>query len=391
MDEKLNFDDRVTSARVIAIIAGLAILLVGCATPPKIEPVVVPPERVERGIEPNFSVQRVYFATDRATTGSQDPVNYFGSEKAEKVSYGVCEVSIPRDHRMGELEGPSVWRMEFQPDPNKHVVFAKIELQEKSEFFNELKSRLHESEGKKAFVFIHGFNVAFKEAARRTAQIHYDLAFTGVPIFFSWPSQSELIKYRDDEKMAKWSEAHLKDFFGDLASRLDADEIYVVAHSMGNRPASRALGALFAERPDLATRFKEIILVAPDIDAKVFKEEIAPPLLASNRHLTLYASSNDKALKLSEFVNGGGQRLGDSYPSIVLLPGMKSIDASSVETDLLGHSYYVEVRSVLSDLFEIVRDTKSATEHSFLEEVLTPQGSFWKFKPQQVISNIKIR
>ena len=178
---------------------------------------------------------------------------------------------------------------------------------------------------------------------------------------------------------AEWSQPHLKNFFANLATNLEADEIFVIAHSMGNRPTTQALGTLFGERPELVTRFKEIILVAPDINAKVFKNEIAPQLLSAGRRVTLYASSNDAALKLSKAVNGG-QRLGDADPNIVVLPGMDSIDASNVKTDLIGHSYYADARSVLSDLFEVVRGAAPATARSRLEEVSASFGRFWRFK-----------
>jgi esterase/lipase superfamily enzyme len=36
---------------------------------------------------------------------------------------------------------------------------------------------------KDAFVFIHGYNVSFEDAARRTGQFAYDLKFVGAPIF----------------------------------------------------------------------------------------------------------------------------------------------------------------------------------------------------------------
>lgn len=355
------------------------LLLSGCSTlhdkPAKVEPAE---EVISRGTEPNFSIQRVHFATDRAPTGNTEPDKYFGGDRGD-LTYGFCDVSIPRDHRMGELEGPSIWRLEFVPDPNKHIVLAKIETQTSGTFFDDLKQRLQASEGKKAFVFIHGFNVGFEEAARRTAQMSYDLAFPGVPIFFSWPSRAQLMSYRSDEKNANWSIPHLKAFFADLATNLDADEIFVIAHSMGNQPTSRALAELFKERPELVNRFKDIMLVAPDIDAEVFKNEIAPPLLASGRHMTLYASSNDVALKFSEMINGG-QRLGDADPSIVVLPGMDSIDASNVKTDLIGHSYYADASSVLSDIFEVVRRAELDTVHSRVEEVITAFGRFWRFR-----------
>ena len=52
----------------------------------------------------------------------------------------------------------------------------------------------------------------------------------------------------------------------------------------------------------------------------------------------------------------GRQRLGDAAPHTMVIPGVESIDASAVETDLVGHSYYAEARSVLADLFDVVRD-----------------------------------
>ncbi|WP_429550866.1 alpha/beta hydrolase [Paraburkholderia sp. MM5477-R1] len=40
-------------------------------------------------------------------------------------------------------------------------------------------------------LFIRGFKVGFVDAARRTAQMAYDLGFDGAPVFFSWPSQGQ--------------------------------------------------------------------------------------------------------------------------------------------------------------------------------------------------------
>lgn len=371
-----GFFSRDAGVRCLFGLLAVCSLLAGCATPPKATEQA--DQEVARGAEPNASIQRVHFATDRAATGNSEPDKHFGGERGE-ISYGYCDVSIPRDHRMGELEGPSIWRLEFRPDPEKHIVLSSLTTQTSGDFFDGLKQRIQASDGRKAFVFIHGFNVGFEEAARRTAQMSYDLAFPGVPIFFSWPSRAQLMSYRNDEKNANWSVPHLKKFFADLAANLDADEIFVIAHSMGNQPTSRALAELFTERPELVNRFKDIMLVAPDIDAEVFKNEIAPPLLASGRHMTLYASSNDVALKFSEMINGG-QRLGDADPSIVVLPGMDSIDASNVKTDLIGHSYYADASSVMSDIFEVVRNTEAEVVHSRIEEVITAFGRFWRFK-----------
>ena len=53
-----------------------------------------------------------------------------------------------------------------------------------------LREEVRDSRRKEAFVFIHGYNVAFDDAIYRTAQIAYDLSFDGPPILYSWPSRA---------------------------------------------------------------------------------------------------------------------------------------------------------------------------------------------------------
>ena len=112
---------------------------------------------------------------------------------------------------------------------------------------------------------------------------------------------------------------------------------------MGNRALTRALGSLLAEDLSVRPRLKEVILTAPDIDADVFRRDIAPALVASGRPITLYASSKDLALVASKKVHGYA-RAGDAGPGLVVLPGIETIDASTVDTSLLAHSYFAETR-----------------------------------------------
>jgi len=132
-----------------------------------------------------YAVVRVFYGTDRNDTGDEDPSDRFGPDRGT-FSYGSCDISIPRDHRMGELEEPVVFK--FLADPSKHVVLLGVDRLEADAFFTSVSDRVSQSATREAFVFIHGYNVTFEDAARRTAQMSYDLAFDGAPIFYSWPS-----------------------------------------------------------------------------------------------------------------------------------------------------------------------------------------------------------
>ena len=328
--------------------------------------------------EGSHHLVRVFFATDRDQTDSELAGEKFGSGRGS-LTYGSCEVSIPKGHRTGELEAPRWWRLEFSEDPAKHVVLLRTDVSNPDDFFARVSERVRHSPEKNAFVFVHGYNVTFENAARRTAQITFDLGFRGAPVFYSWPSQGETGKYTVDEQNIEWSEANLKHFLTQFFDRSDAEDIYLVAHSMGNRGLTRALKALVTEKPEIRQRLREVILTAPDIDAEVFKRDIAPALTRFERPVTLYASSEDVALKASKKVHGH-PRAGESGEQIVIVPGVETVDATGIDTSFFRHSYFAEAEVVLTDILDLMKHQLRADERERLEAIDTSQGRYWKFK-----------
>lgn len=335
-------------------------------------------EGAEAPLEPDHAVVEVFYATDRDRSGDPDPRRFYGGDRGS-LRYGLCRVSIPREHRMGALESPSIWRLEFRQNPAKHVVLLALEEHSRETYLSRLAARVRASGSKAALLFVHGYNVTFEDAARRTAQLHYDLGFDGAPVFYSWPSRGEFAAYPVDETNVQWTHVHLVQFLSEFVAGSDAEHIYVIAHSMGNRAVTRALSSYLQSHREAAARFREIILTAPDIDADVFRQEIAPGLAAFGAPITLYASSRDKALLASKTFHGYA-RAGDAGAGLVVVPGIDTIDASAVDTSLLGHSYYGDARSVLSDLYYLVRESKRPPRFS-LEAVETADGSYWVFRP----------
>jgi esterase/lipase superfamily enzyme len=282
---------------------------------------------------------------------------------------------------MGGLESPSVWRLEFREDPAQHVVLLNNTIASKEEFFRDMAWRVRQSGASSAFLFVHGYNVTFADAARRTAQITYDLAFDGTPAFYSWPSRGSTSAYTIDEQNVEWAQANLKGFLEDFFTRSTAQNVYLIAHSMGNRALTRAVASLLAEKPELRSRLKEVVLTAPDIDADVFRRDIAPALTAAGRPVTLYASSKDLALIASKSVHGYA-RAGDSGPGLLVVPGIETVDATAADTSMLGHSYYADARSVLSDMFYLIREGKRADKRNSLSRIEGATGRYWELKPR---------
>ncbi len=193
----------------------------------------------------NYAEMRIFYATDRIPTGKKPPTAVYGQEpdSQQELHFGECLVSIPRDHRMGELEGPSIYRLEFHQDPQKHIVLLRVDEESQSYFFSRVRGRIANSEHKQALVFVHGFNTSFEDATRRTAQIAYDLGFDGPAITYSWPSQGSLglVAYNKDGRNAELTAPHLQQFLSELSKQSGATTIHLIAHSMGNRPLTTAL------------------------------------------------------------------------------------------------------------------------------------------------------
>src|SRR5579872_2729379 len=191
-----------------------------------------------RAAEPQTAIVSVYYATNRIPTANA--IEPFGTEFAPdgKMQFGLCRVSIPRDHRMGEMEGPSIWKLEFRPNPAKHILMSGPPLTaSEQEFFTTVKDKIRNSPHKQAVVFVHGFDTTFTGAALRTAQISYDLGFDGPAIFYSWPSHGSLspLDYNADGRNADLTAAHFQRFLGELSERSGVQTVHLIAHSMGGR------------------------------------------------------------------------------------------------------------------------------------------------------------
>jgi len=263
-------------------------------------------------------------------------------------------------------------------------MLLSVDRLRRDDFLLKLSMLISESDKRSAFVFIHGYNVTFEDAARRTAQIAYDLGFEGAPIFYSWPAKGRLDQYEEDEQSIADSVPKVRQFLEAIADGSGAEIIYLVAHSMGNRGLTLALQEMASDSgANQYPVFKEIILTVPDIDAAMFRQDIAPVLGVGYERVMLYSSDKDKVLLASRVIHKLRPRAGELIDGIsVLVGGIDSIDVSGVETNLgVGHTYYGSNRSVLSDLFNLIKHDLAPDERFGLEPVEQDEGRYWRFRP----------
>lgn len=318
-----------------------------------------------------------YYATNRKQTGSPDAAKVYSGGVESTLHYGRAIVSIPPTHTPGNLELPSLWKLERVVDPSKHFVLKAVIPLSADNARKEMAQKLQAMSSKSLLIFVHGFNMGFPEAALRTAQMAHDLKFPGMAFFYSWPSANQIRSYWQDEEIARLSEGAFEQLIDEL-SQLPATDMYIVAHSMGNRIVGHALQARMDKGKE-TKNLRELLLAAPDINAEVFRAVIAPKLAAmQGTRTTIYASSSDIALKASKVVHGF-RRVGETTGGVVTYPGIETVDASSASPALrgYGHFYVVDSRSVINDVKSIIERKVSAKLRG-LREIGASPNVHWR-------------
>ena len=112
----------------------------------------------------------------------------------------------------------------------------------------------------------------------------------------------------------------------------------------------------------------------------VFAENLFPYIRKTTDQVTLYASSDDAALKLSNTLHSG-KRIGQGgEEEIFVYEGLVTVDATGIDTSLLGHSYFAEKALLLGDLRALMFQSLPPSERDSLMEKIKVKLAYWKFK-----------
>jgi len=312
-------------------------------------------------VDPDGRLVRVWFATNRKPVESDDLVVRFDSEQsADDLTYGVCNVFIPKSHKPGSI-GTPWWRRWIRLEASDSLKVHGMHALPREVFWAGLARKLEnwwDADQRNLFVLIHGFNVSFEEAAVRAAQIGYDLKVPGEMAFYSWPSHGAATAYAADEATIGASVPHIAQFLHELSEHSGANRIHLFVHSMGNRGFLRALERLAADRrPSL--RLGQVFFCAPDEDVRTFKDTVNRYPHESEQR-TLLVSPDDQAVFLSQWKHRH-DRVG-YVPPITIVEGIETIEVGGFGLLEMGHGYFAESGPIIDDIREAIETGRPARE-----------------------------
>jgi esterase/lipase superfamily enzyme len=171
----------------------------------------------------------------------------------------------------------------------------------------------------------------------------------------------------------------LEDFLTRVVQQTKVKKLHLIAHSMGNRALTQALEHVAMREPPPA-KFGQVILAAPDVDADEFRTRYAPVVTRLADHVTLYASSYDRALLASTRVHGY-TRAGLSGEHLIVCDGLDTVDVSPIDTSLIGHSYYGDNPLMIRDLEAVIALSLPPDGRGWLQRMLRlPTLPYWTFR-----------
>ncbi|MDE5108469.1 MAG: alpha/beta hydrolase, partial [Trichodesmium sp. St17_bin3_1_1] len=294
--------------------------------------------------ETTATLYPLWFGTNRKPVDIDNISKGFSGKRDDKLHYGICQVAVPKSHKIGSTGSPWWKRLITLKDDRLKLQFKSLQILQEELFWANINEELkdHEINERSALVFVHGYNVNFEDAAIRAAQMGFDLQVPGITAFYSWPSQGKLLAYPVDAASIEASEKYMTEFLLNLAKKTHIEKIHIIAHSMGNRGLLRAVQRIISQVQTITNIvFGQIILAAPDVDIDLFKE-LAKGYRQLAERTTLYISSKDKALATSGLIHQH-DRAG-FFPPVTVVEGIDTVKVSKIDVTLLGHGYFADAR-----------------------------------------------
>jgi esterase/lipase superfamily enzyme len=258
----------------------------------------------ERGVYRFF-----YVSNRRLGPGDGALEERFETEREPILKFGSFDTKIEPTLGIGMIIDPTEW---FQ---NQEIRLRNVRALDQAVFVEQLQKFVQDSPHRSLLVVVHGFREAFPSALRKTAFLGHVLDINTPVLLFDWPGNqgSSLRGYRRARQVAKASGAELAHMLELVIREIQPARLWLIANSMGGQVVVDAFSQLYreADLADAKTEIENVVLTAPDVDHAEFNDRFKQEIDALTGNLTVYVSSNDRALLMSRIINRG-LRLGES-------------------------------------------------------------------------------
>jgi esterase/lipase superfamily enzyme len=365
----------------------------------------------------------ILYATDRAPASASDKENYYVNDRGRVLRVGVAqlglgdnqidwqaarEISLLKsrsDRYPIKVQNATEWGILERTVPfwvDLSMVPDEINTDDATERFAEaINAQLALSRNKDVYIYTHGYRVVFENPLLVSTELWHFLGYDGVFIAYAWPSTPSRWAYIKDsdtsDGFARNFRLLVETIAQTIAQNTDVEQIHIMGYSNGTRLVTRAMEqlALTRQQNTREENYEELkvgnlFLFGSDLDEGVFGSYVADGLLDVTKHVTVYLSEYDKALKFSQMVSKR-QRLGQLWGGGAdgINPQARQaierfrdqityINVSSAEGANTGngHGYFRSSPWVSSDLLMTLRYGLTPLERGLTEQEDLPVYTF---------------
>jgi esterase/lipase superfamily enzyme len=260
-------------------------------------------------------IYRFFYVSNRTLgAGSGSPEERFINERQENLKFGRFDTQIKPTLGLGMIINPTDW---FQ---NEELIVNDVSELDRNAFIKEIREQIEKSPHRSLLVLVQGYRNSFPMTLRMSAFVGHVLDINTPVLVFDWPGDqgSGIRGYRRAQQIARVSGAELAQTLKMVIQEIQPDKLWLLANSMGGQVVTDAFSLLYQQEDlaDVQTEIDDVVLTAPDVGQQEFDQQFKHEITALTRDLTVYASSNDRALLASRIVNRQS-RLGTNPPDIL--------------------------------------------------------------------------
>ena len=336
---------------------------------------------------------RYFFVTNRKKTNDDEALEYgFGRERENALKFGIFDTRVEPSVGLGMFFNPSKW---FQ---DEEIVIKNLEKLQQQAFVEQMRKMVNASPRHSLLIVVHGFREQFPSALRKTAFVGHILDINSPIMVFDWPGNqgSSLRGYRRARNVATASGAELAKTLELIVREVQPDRLWLLANSMGAQVVADAFSHLYQnpEFADAGIEFEDVVLTAPDVSHEEFDNQFKREITSMTRNLTVYVSSNDRALVMSRIVNRDPRRGESTLSPDMLEEAARVVELVDPDSELVTlvdvtpvnrtrnfHNFSLETPEFFDDLF--LRLTNDQTPFARpLYQLQTPDGAtYWVLTP----------
>ena len=331
---------------------------------------------------------RFFFVTNRSV--GADPVDIstrFLSEREERLKFGTFDAEIRPSLGLGMLINPTEWLQ------NEEIRLNNVSSLKPEDFNRQLREQVKQSPHQALLIVLHGYREGYESALRKTAFLGHVLDINTPLVLFDWPGDqgSSLRGYRRARAVARASGVELARTLQLVVEDIQPRQIWLIANSMGAQVVVDGISLLYKNPrfADAGAEIQHVVLTAPDVDSRQFNAQFKAEISSLSEHLTVYVSSNDRALLASRLINRGARRgestlSPDQWDEAERIADMTEagsdlvtlVDVTPVNRTRNFHNFSLETPEFFDDLF--LRLTNPEVPNSRpVYRIQTPDGAVY--------------